>query len=100
MSSSVITVKLPGRFDFSQHQFFCENIDGWLSADNINQLEFDFSQVQYLDSSALGMLIMLAKKADARDIRVSIRAASGVAYDILMMANMQQLYSINQESAA
>ncbi len=100
MSSSIITVKLPGRFDFSQHQFFCDHIDSWLSAENINQLEFDFSQVQYLDSSALGMLIMLAKQAASRDIRVSIRAASGVAYEILMMANMQQLYSINQETAA
>jgi anti-anti-sigma factor len=100
MSSSVITVKLPSRFDFSQHQYFSDNIDSWLSVDNMIQLEFDFSQVQYLDSSALGMLIMLAKRAAERNVVVSIRAATGVAYDILMMANMQQLYSINKESAA
>jgi len=100
MSSSIITVKLPGRFDFSQHQYFSDNIDSWLSVDSMSQLEFDFSLVQYLDSSALGMLIMLAKRAADRNIRVSICAATGVAYDILMMANMQQLYSINKESAA
>ena len=87
--------RLPNRFDFSYHTEFNNQCDSYLSDDKAVYLELDFSQVNYLDSSALGMLVLLARKARSKsDDKIPIRGAKGAALDILNMANMHKLYDI------
>jgi anti-anti-sigma regulatory factor len=47
----------------------------------------------YLDSSALGMMVLLQKKAKTANIAVAIRGAKSTAEDILKMANFHKLFS-------
>ena len=94
MTDSVAIIRLPNRFDFSHHKLFSQNSDDAFLRAEVKAIEIDFSQVQYLDSSALGMLVLLAKKASAQSVAVSIRGAQGTALDILMMANLNKLYAI------
>jgi anti-anti-sigma factor len=94
MTDSVAIIRLPNRFDFSHHKLFSQNSDDAFVRGDVKAIEIDFSQVQYLDSSALGMLVLLAKKAATHSVSVSIRGAQGTALDILMMANLNKLYSI------
>jgi HptB-dependent secretion and biofilm anti anti-sigma factor len=56
------------------------------------EIVLDFSQVEYLDSSALGMMVLLQKKASGQNIKVKIKGARGATDDILKMANMQKLF--------
>ena len=65
-----------------------------LADGSLKHLDIDFSQVQYLDSSALGMLVLLAKKASNQGVTVTLRGAQGTAKDILEMANMHKLFVI------
>ncbi len=85
-------IRLPNRFDFSQHKIFTQQADVALQS-GARQLEIDFSQVQYLDSSALGMLVLLSKKASAQHVNIQLKGAQGTALDILMMANMQKIFT-------
>lgn len=85
-------IRLPNRFDFSQHKIFTQQADVALQS-GARQLEIDFSQVQYLDSSALGMLVLLSKKASLQQVSIQLKGAQGTALDILMMANMQKIFS-------
>lgn len=94
MADVISVIRLPNRFDFSHHKLFSQQIDEAFARSDLNFLEVDFSQVQYLDSSALGMLVLLAKKASAQNVSVGIRGAQGTALDIIMMANLNKLYSI------
>ncbi|ODU47966.1 MAG: anti-anti-sigma factor, partial [Thiobacillus sp. SCN 63-374] len=50
---------LNGRFDFNSHASFNETTDTLLRQANISELELDFDQVKYIDSSAMGMLLLL-----------------------------------------
>lgn len=86
-------IRLPNRFDFSQHKAFSQQTEQALAVPGIKQLEIDFSQVQYLDSSALGMLVLLSKRATSLQVTIQLRGAQGTALDILMMANMQKLFT-------
>ena len=95
MAEAIAVIRLPNRFDFSHHKLFFQHTEEALLRNEIKAIEIDFSQVQYLDSSALGMLVLLAKKSSGLNISVSIKGAQGTALDILMMANMSKLYSIN-----
>ena len=88
------TIRLSNRFDFSQHKVFSGQCEEIFANTNLRQLDLDFSQVQYLDSSALGMLVLLAKKAAAHGVVVKLRGAQGTAKDILDMANMHKLFVI------
>ena len=54
----------------------------------------DFSQVEYLDSSALGMLVMLQKKCAEQNKKVVIVNASGTPFEILQVANMDKIVEI------
>ncbi len=90
------TIRLPNRFDFSQHQQFTSECERCLSTPNLASIVIDCSQVKYLDSSALGMLVMLAKKAAGHQVPVTLAGAQGVAKDILAMANMNKLFLMSE----
>lgn len=58
--------RLPNRFDSSYHTSFNKQCDELLNANDEVDIELDFSQVQHLDSSAVGMLVLLAKRIVTR----------------------------------
>lgn len=88
------TIRLPQRFDFSYHKTFNASYESFLADKTIRELEIDFSQVNYLDSSALGMLVLLAKKFSQTSVKLSIVGAAGTARDIIEMANLSKLFTI------
>ena len=87
-------VKLPERFDFSFHKLFYEMTANALSQTQCSEIIADFSQVEYLDSSALGMLVMLQKKCAEQHKKVVIVNASGTPFEILQVANMDKIVEI------
>ena len=87
-------IALPERFDFSYHKAFLKQYQGLLDDNSAKKIILDFSRVTYLDSSALGMMVLLRKRTKATGISAIIRGAHGTAEDILRMANFQQLYDI------
>lgn len=87
-------VKLPERFDFSYHKVFYEHTANALKQTKYSEILADFSQVEYLDSSALGMLVMLQKKCTEQNKKVVIVNASGIPFDILQVANMDKIVEI------
>ena len=75
---------LPSRFDFSYHTMFTQQYEAIMKECDGGRIELDFSQVQYLDSSALGMLVLLAKKnAAGKGSEIVICGAHGAANDEL-----------------
>ena len=91
--SALHRVCVPSRFAFRYHTMFTQQYEALIKESDGGRIELDFSQVQYLDSSALGMLVLLAKKnAAGKGSEIVIRGAHGAALDILNMANMQKLY--------
>ena len=58
-------ITLHGRFDFHAHRDLKSSYDPVLGAADVNAIEVDLGQVVYLDSSALGMLLLLKEKRSA-----------------------------------
>lgn len=87
-------IRLPERFDFSFHKQFAESYQSILEGGQAKQLEIDFSRVLYLDSSALGMLVLLAKKFAPLGTRLIISGAQGTALEIIEMANLNKLFEL------
>lgn len=91
----IAVLHLSGRFDFSSHRDFKNAHDGALQTDGLKELVVDLTQVDYMDSSALGMLLLLREKANMSNIGISLRSCDGFVRQILEVANFQNIFTIS-----
>jgi anti-anti-sigma factor len=93
-SDGKVSIRLDGRFDFSAHRDFRESYSAGLEAADVREFEIDLARVEYVDSSALGMLLMLREKAQAAKKTVALTNCTGPVKQILDVANFGRLFSI------
>lgn len=87
-----LIISIDGRFDFSTHQAFR---DAYEHGDpNTRKFIVDLSETTYLDSSALGMLLLLRDFAGGDSACVSIENCNGDVRRILSISNFEQLFAI------
>ncbi|MGB0941286.1 MAG: STAS domain-containing protein [Marinomonas sp.] len=91
--SDTNVISLPDKFDFSFHKEFTKKYDDSIINSSVSEIVLDFSRVSYLDSSALGMMVLLYRKAQACNKKVTVKNVSGKTAEILKMANFQKLYA-------
>lgn len=89
------TLRLQGRFDFNAHREFREAIDNALRLADVKQIQIDLGGVDYLDSSALGMLLMLRDRAKGASRAASLANARGAVKQVLDIANFDRLFTIS-----
>ncbi len=87
-------VTLHGRFDFGAHREFRDCCKTCLDAVQVREIELDLGAVEYLDSSALGMLLMLKERADAASKSVVLADCRGAVKQVLDIANFGRIFSI------
>ncbi len=85
-------IAISGRFDFRAHLYFDEACAPLLHNVAVHVIEIDMSKVDYMDSAALGMLLMLRERAAGTPIVLA--NASGVASRLLEIANFDKFFSI------
>lgn len=88
-------IRLQGRFDFSSHRDFREASEQALAEADCRNVAVDLGDVDYLDSSALGMLLMLRDKAQAVGKSVSLDRCRGAVRQVLEIANFGKLFAIS-----
>lgn len=88
-----VVIKLEGRFDFNAHREFREVVDRAVREAE-RKIEVDLDAVDYLDSSALGMLLMLRDKAKGAGKDVVLANARGTVKQVIDIANFGKLFSL------
>lgn len=84
---------LSGRFDFTAHRTFKQAYEEVLANDAVKELILDLNGVEYLDSSALGMLLILRDRAKESAKRISLGSCSGSVKEVLRVANFDKLFA-------
>ena len=88
------TLTLNGRFDFNSHRDFRNSYDELLQNSAIKELEVNLGGVDYLDSSALGMLLLLKERATAAHITLELSNCHGMVKQVLDVANFGKIFTI------
>lgn len=88
------TIRLAGRFDFNSYKEFRSAYGKGLDDAAVRKIEVDFSGVDYLDSSALGMLLLLRERAQAGKKSVTLANCRGVVRQVLEVANFQTVFNM------
>lgn len=89
------TVAMAGRFTFGAHAAFRTVLDEVVERiDAGGRLVFDLSAVAFVDSSALGMLLLAREGARRRSGGIVLRGAVGQVQRMLAVSRFDTLFSI------
>jgi len=88
-----ITIKVNGRFDFAVQNEFRDCYYNIKSAEG-SKFIIDMSGANYMDSSALGMLLMMREFLGGNSADISIINTSADIKNILTVANFQSLFAM------
>lgn len=86
------TIKIQGRFDFSMQSNFRIAYE---KAATDSHFIVDFSTAEYMDSSALGMLLLLRDYAGSEDADISLSNCPAEIKNIFEISNFHKLFKIN-----
>ena len=92
---SKAVLKLTGRFDFNTHREFRGAYEPLVADPEVRSVTVDFAGVDYLDSSALGMLLMLRDKLGGANKEVALIGVRGNVKQVLDIANFGKLFHIS-----
>ncbi|MCX7194079.1 MAG: STAS domain-containing protein [Proteobacteria bacterium] len=87
-------IRLAGRFDFNDHRTFKAAYEPLLQQAGLKTVEIDMAGIEYLDSSALGMMMLMRERAQAAGKTVVLSRPSSTVAQILDIANFSKLFSI------
>ncbi len=89
---SRLTIEVEGRFDFGLHsEFRAAYAD---KVDSNSEVLVDLKAVEYVDSSALGMLLLLREYMGEESANITIAVSSGDVRSILEVSNFEKLFKI------
>jgi anti-anti-sigma factor len=86
-----LTIKIRGRFDFAAHQGFRSAYE---ESAGISRFIVDLQNASYLDSSALGMLLLLRDHAGGERADVRLINCNDDVIKILAISNFNKLFKI------
>ena len=90
---SSAAISLRGKFGFAEHRAFRKAVKEMLTAP-CTTLEIDFAGVDYLDSSALGCLLLSREEATQAGKEIALVNCHGTVRQVLDIANFQRLFAI------
>jgi anti-anti-sigma factor len=95
IDGGIAVIQLAGRFDFSAYRDFRNCYEAALAEPQLREISVDLERVEYLDSSALGMLLLLKDYADARHIPMALANCRGIVKEILDVARFGAMFRMS-----
>ena len=85
---------LVGQFDFTMHKDFRQATQTLLDSQQGEEIVVDFDQVPFLDSSALGMLLLLKERASLQNKTLVLTHCHGNVQQVLEIACFNKMFTI------
>lgn len=91
MNGNEVTISITGRFDFNDHSAFRNS---YRDKPQTATYLLDMSGTDYMDSSALGMLLLLREHGGGDNAKITIGGCKPDIKRILNIANFQKMFTI------
>ena len=89
-----LTIRVSGRFDSDLHMAFRE---AFQSQPRDRHFVVELGGVEQLDSSALGLLLLLREHAGGDQARVKLRGASPPIRELLELSRFERLFDMSEQ---
>ncbi len=90
---SSLTISINGRFDFNLYKDFRDAYENALTKGNV-KFTINLSQTEYMDSSALGMLLVLKERTGGGNSSVVLKNCNKEIKNILSISNFDKIFTI------
>lgn len=90
--SGELTIRVSGGFDFSVHQAFRKASE--LDEATVKSIVIDLRTTDYIDSSALGMLLIMREKVNNDKRAIKIVNVRPEVKKILQIANFDKIFTL------
>ncbi|MBF0467390.1 MAG: STAS domain-containing protein [Desulfamplus sp.] len=87
-----LTLEVWGKLDITLYKSFNDSYKDKVAS--VSKVIIDFSEVEYVDSSGLGMLLVLRERCGGDEADIDIVNANTSVRKILETTNFQQLFTI------
>lgn len=95
VNSDCATLYITGSFAFHLQGEFRSAYENGVG--NSRKVQVDLFDTEYMDSSGLGMLLVMKKYLDSAGVACEIVRSRGQTFDLLKMTHFNQYFSINGE---
>ena len=90
---NVAVIRVWGRFDFSMIHAFRAELKSALEHSEVGEIRVDLGGVEYMDSSALGSLLVARDESKAAGKTVSLSGATAAVKQVLDSAHFDKLFA-------
>jgi anti-anti-sigma factor len=88
-----LTIKVSGRMTHKDHKAF-RDILGHINNAGSPKVMFDLSRVEFMDSSALGMLLIVRDAVTQQHRDVVLKGATGQVENLLKIAKLHKYFTV------
>lgn len=93
VSGNAVSLKLSGQFTFADTQKFKEILD-IVTGKKAKSLSLDFLNVTFIDSSGMGMLLLLRDEAQNNSISLNLLSPQGQVEKLFNISKFYKIFSI------
>ena len=93
-SGNVTLIKMLGQFTFADTHKFKDVLD-LVMQEKVKTLSLDLSNVTFIDSSSMGMLLLLRDECQSHNISLNIHSPQGQVEKIFRISKFYQIFSIS-----
>ncbi|WP_159656500.1 STAS domain-containing protein [Vibrio atypicus] len=94
-NDTILTLVINGNLDADGSRSAQPHIDEIIADKSDREIEIDFSQVQFLDSSGVGAIVYLYKRLIERQRCMRIENVSGQPLEIMNLLRIDQAIPVN-----
>lgn len=91
--SDLTVIRMPKRFDYSSSAVFNNQVARAL--ENSEVVTLDCTNMEYIDSAGIGLLVMAHKKSQSCQSKIVMIALKPAPKEILQLANLQKIIDIS-----
>lgn len=89
-----IRLELAGRFTFDDHKVFKIEVTRAIGIPGTRRIVLDMTGLNYIDSSALGALLLMKEHAEAAGVTLSISHPNHSVLKILKVVNFDKVFDL------
>lgn len=87
-----VNITISGKFTFTDHEKFKDLLDMILKE---KEAQLDLSNLEFVDSAALGMFMILNEEAGKKNIQVSLNNSTGQVRKMFEISKFNQILNIS-----
>jgi anti-anti-sigma factor len=98
IQDGVACIALSGRFDFKECRVLLDACTPLLDNPDVSEIEIEIDNLDFMDSSALGILLMLDERAKACHKSISLIKSSSPISMLLSASNFSEVLRIKDRT--